>query len=111
VIPGFMAQGGCPLGTGTGGPGYKYASEIDPKVKHDRPGLLSMANTGQPSTDGSQFFLTFAATPWLDGKHTIYGEVVGEESTKTLKALEALGSQSGATREKLTIDKVTIVVE
>ena len=62
VIPGFMAQGGDPIGTGTGGPGYKYAGEFDPKVKHDKPGLLSMANAG-PGTDGSQFFLTFVATP------------------------------------------------
>ncbi len=75
VIPGFMAQGGCPLGSGTGGPGYKFAGEFDPKVKHTKGGLLSMANAG-PGTDGSQFFLTFVATPWLDGKHTIFGEVV-----------------------------------
>jgi cyclophilin family peptidyl-prolyl cis-trans isomerase len=108
VIPGFMAQGGCPLGTGTGGPGYKYAGEFDPKVKHDRGGLLSMANAG-PGTDGSQFFLTFVATPWLDGKHTIFGEVV--EGKETLKALEAAGSQSGATKEKLVMQRVTIEVQ
>jgi cyclophilin family peptidyl-prolyl cis-trans isomerase len=107
VIPGFMAQGGCPLGTGTGGPGYKYAGEFDPKVKHDRGGLLSMANAG-PGTDGSQFFLTFEPTPWLDGKHTIFGEVV--EGKETLAALAAAGSQSGATREKLVMQKVTIEV-
>jgi cyclophilin family peptidyl-prolyl cis-trans isomerase len=107
VITDFMAQGGCPLGTGTGGPGYKYAGEFDPKVKHDRGGLLSMANAG-PGTDGSQFFLTFKATPWLDGKHTIFGEVV--EGKETLAALEAAGSQSGSTREKLVMERVTIEV-
>lgn len=107
VIPDFMAQGGCPLGTGTGGPGYKYAGEFDPKVKHDRGGLLSMANAG-PGTDGSQFFLTFKPTPWLDGKHTIFGEVV--EGKETLAALEAAGSPSGATREKLVIERVTVEV-
>jgi cyclophilin family peptidyl-prolyl cis-trans isomerase len=109
VIPGFMAQGGCPLGTGTGGPGYQYAGEFDPKVKHEKP-VLSMANAG-PNTDGSQFFLTFVPTPWLDGKHTIYGEIVGDDSLATLKALEAKGSRSGATSEKLLIEKVTISVE
>lgn len=108
VIPGFMAQGGCPLGSGTGGPGYKYAGEFSPKVKHDKGGLLSMANAG-PGTDGSQFFLTFKATPWLDGKHTIYGQVV--EGLETLKQLEAAGTESGRTTEPLKMDKVTIVVE
>jgi cyclophilin family peptidyl-prolyl cis-trans isomerase len=107
VIPGFMAQGGCPLGTGTGGPGYKYAGEFDPKLKHDRGGLLSMANAG-PGTDGSQFFLTFVATPWLDGKHSIFGEVV--EGKETLKAIEAIGSESGRPAEKVTMQKVTIEV-
>jgi cyclophilin family peptidyl-prolyl cis-trans isomerase len=108
VIPGFMAQGGCPLGTGTGGPGYEYAGEFSPSVRHDRPGLLSMANRG-PNTDGSQFFLTFVPTPWLDGKHTIYGEVVA--GMDTLKALEAAGSQGGRTKEPLKLEKVTIEVE
>jgi cyclophilin family peptidyl-prolyl cis-trans isomerase len=108
VIPGFMAQGGCPLGTGTGGPGYTFEGEYSPAVKHDRPGLLSMANAG-PGTDGSQFFLTFVATPWLDGKHTIFGEVV--EGKETLQKLEAAGSQGGATSELLTMEKVTIEVK
>lgn len=108
VIPGFMAQGGCPLGTGTGGPGYQYGGEFSPKVKHDVPGLLSMANAG-PNTDGSQFFLTFVATPWLDGKHTVYGKVV--EGMDTLKKLEAAGSQGGRTTEPLSIETVTIQVE
>ena len=105
VITGFMAQGGCPLGTGTGGPGYTYAGEFSPKIRHDTPGLLSMANAG-PNTDGSQFFLTFVPAPWLDGKHTIYGRVV--EGMDTLKKLEDAGSQSGKTKEPLTIEKVTI---
>jgi len=104
VIQGFMAQGGCPLGTGTGGPGYQFDGEYRADVKHDRPGLLSMANAG-PGTDGSQFFLTFVPTPWLDGKHTIFGEVV--EGQEVLRALEAAGSRSGATSEPLRIEKVT----
>jgi cyclophilin family peptidyl-prolyl cis-trans isomerase len=108
VIPSFMAQGGCPLGTGTGGPGYKFAGEFDPAVKHEKGGLLSMANAG-PGTDGSQFFLTFVATPWLDGKHTIFGEVT--EGKDTLKKLEAAGSETGATKEKLMLEKVTIEVK
>jgi cyclophilin family peptidyl-prolyl cis-trans isomerase len=108
VITGFMAQGGDPLGNGTGGPGYKYAGEFSPAVKHDRPGLLSMANAG-PGTDGSQFFLTFVPTPWLDGKHTLFGEVV--EGKETLRELEKRGSSSGRTSEKLEIRKASIVVE
>jgi cyclophilin family peptidyl-prolyl cis-trans isomerase len=108
VIPKFMAQGGDPTGTGMGGPGYKYAGEFDPKVKHDKPGLLSMANAG-PGTDGSQFFLTFVPTPHLDGKHTIFGEVV--EGQGTLRELEARGSQSGRTSEKLVIERAAIEVE
>ena len=109
VIPGFMAQGGCPLGTGKGGPGYKYAGEFDPKVKHDRPYLLSMANGG-PGTDGSQFFLTFKATPWLDGKHTIFGEIV--EGKEVMAKLEAAGtSPSGKTKEDLVIQRATIEIK
>jgi len=105
VIPDFMAQGGDPLGTGTGGPGYQYAGEFSPTVKHDRPYLLSMANAG-PNTDGSQFFITFKATPWLDGKHTIFGEVV--EGQDTVKKLEAAGSPQGKPTEELKIVKATI---
>lgn len=108
VITSFMAQGGDPLGNGMGGPGYGFAGEFKPEVKHDKPGLLSAANAG-PGTDGSQFFLTFVPTPWLDGKHTIFGEVV--EGMAVLKALEAAGSQSGKTSEPLKMEKVTIEVK
>jgi len=108
VIPGFMAQGGCPRGTGTGGPGYQYNGEHDPAVRHDRPGLLSMANAG-PGTDGSQFFLTFVPTEWLDGKHTIFGEVI--EGQEVLHALEQCGSPNGQTTEAVGIEKAEIVVE
>ena len=106
VIPGFMAQGGDPVGTGRGGPGYQYAGEFDPNVKHDRPFLLSMANAG-PNTDGSQFFITFRPTPHLDGKHTIFGEVV--EGQDTVKKLEAAGTPgAGKPKEPLIIQKARI---
>jgi len=108
VIPGFMAQGGCPLGRGNGGPGYKFAGEYDSSVKHTRGGLLSMANAGQ-GTDGSQFFITFTQTPWLDGKHTIFGKLRAGESV--LKQIEALGTRSSKPSEELTIVKASIVIE
>lgn len=108
VIPGFMAQGGCPNGDGRGSPGYRFDGEFSDKVKHDRGGLLSMANAG-PGTDGSQFFLTFVPTPWLDGKHTIFGEVVGGQST--LKELEKRGSSGGRPTEPLRIRKAAIETE
>lgn len=105
VIPGFVAQGGDPLGTGTGGPGYKYEGEFKPGVKHDRPFLVSMANAGA-GTDGSQFFITYRALPHLDGKHTIFGEVV--EGQDVARKLEAAGTPAGKTKEKLVIQEARI---
>jgi len=86
VIADFMIQGGCPKGTGTGGPGYTFEDECTPELKHDRPGVLSMANAG-PHTNGSQFFITHVATPWLNGKHTVFGSVTGEGDMKTVNSI------------------------
>lgn len=83
VIPEFMVQGGCPLGTGTGGPGYKFADEFHPELTHDSGGVLSMANAG-PGTNGSQFFITHVETPWLDGNHTVFGKILGEKDQETI---------------------------
>ena len=86
VIDNFMIQGGCPIGTGTGGPGYKFEDEFDASLKHDKPGVLSMANAG-PGTNGSQFFVTHVATPWLDGKHSVFGEVDSAEDMAVVNAI------------------------
>ncbi len=108
IIPGFMAQGGDPTGTGRGNPGYKYAGEFSDDLKHTQGGLLSMANSG-PNTDGSQFFLTFTATPWLDGKHTIFGQVI--QGMDVLESIEKQGSRSGKTNEEVSIITATILVK
>ncbi len=90
VIPNFMIQGGCPLGTGSGDPGYKFPDEIDETLKHTGPGILSMANAG-PGTNGSQFFITHVKTDWLDGKHTVFGHVVsGQNVVDSIKGNDAL---------------------
>ena len=95
IIPNFMVQGGDPTATGSGGPGYKFEDEFDSSLKHDTPGVLSMANSG-PGTNGSQFFITHVPTPWLDGKHSVFGKVIsGQKVVDTLK--------QGDKIEKITI--------
>ncbi|MBT8230944.1 MAG: peptidylprolyl isomerase [Saprospiraceae bacterium] len=83
VISDFMVQGGCPYGDGRGGPGYKFEDEFNPELRHDTPGVLSMANAG-PNTNGSQFFITHVATPWLDNNHTVFGKVISEEDQEVV---------------------------
>ena len=98
VIANFMIQGGCPRGTGTGGPGYQFEDEFDAGLRHDRPGRLSMANAG-PGTNGSQFFITHGPTPWLDDKHSIFGEVVASEDQAVVDAIA-----QGDSIESVTIE-------
>ena len=87
VIDDFMIQGGCPIGTGTGDAGYKFKDEFHNDLKHDKPGVLSMANSG-PNTNGSQFFITHVATPWLDKKHTVFGAVSDEDSLNVVNKIQ-----------------------
>jgi peptidyl-prolyl cis-trans isomerase A (cyclophilin A) len=94
IIEGFMIQGGCPLGTGTGGPGYTFKDEFHPELQFDRPYLLAMANAG-PGTNGSQFFITAGATSWLNNKHTIFGEVTDQASREVVDAIATSATGPG----------------
>lgn len=105
VIPDFMIQGGCPNGSGTGGPGYRFEDECTPELTHNAPGKLSMANAG-PGTNGSQFFITHVETPWLDGRHTVFGEVLDTEDQAVVDAIEV-----GDTIESIALDGEEAVLE
>ena len=107
IIDGFMIQGGDPTGTGMGGPGYTIEDEFTPELTHESEGILSMANTGRPHTGGSQFFITWAATPWLDGHHTVFGKVVnGMEVVREIGHVKT-GPQDRPVHD-VVINKITI---
>ncbi|HSC77929.1 MAG TPA: peptidylprolyl isomerase [Candidatus Acidoferrales bacterium] len=106
VIPDFMIQGGCPLGNGTGGPGYEFEDEFHKDLKHDSPGVLSMANAG-PDTNGSQFFVTVAATPWLDNRHSVFGKIV-EGLEVAVKISQVARDRNDKPRTPVVLEKVTI---
>lgn len=112
IIKQFMIQGGCPLGTGTGGPGYVFDDEIHPELQFNKPYLLAMANAGQQmgrGTNGSQFFISTVETPWLNGKHTIFGEVADEDSKKVVDDIEAVPTgQADRPTEPVVIESVEI---
>lgn len=107
IIDGFMIQGGDPTGTGMGGPGYTIEDEFTPELTHESEGILSMANTGRPHTGGSQFFITLAATPWLDGHHTVFGKVV-----KGIEVVREIGHVKTGPKDRpvhdVVINKITI---
>src|SRR5690606_2109288 len=108
VIPDFMIQGGDPQGTGRGGPGYRFEDEIDPNLVFDKPGILAMANAG-PNTNGSQFFITVAPTPWLNGNHTIFGEVVDDKSQAVVDSITKVErDQADRPVEDVVLKSVTI---
>lgn len=108
IIPDFMIQGGDPTGTGTGGPGFQFADEFHPELQFDRPYLLAMANAG-PGTNGSQFFITVAETPWLNNRHTIFGEVTDEESRKVVDELSKVATgRMDRPVEDVVINSVTV---
>jgi len=111
IIKDFMIQGGCPLGNGRGDPGYKFTDEFDPSLRHDGPGVLSMANSG-PNTNGSQFFITHKATPWLDDKHSVFGKVVlGQDVVNAMAEvpMKGPGSPPSIPVEDIVLEKVSIV--
>ncbi len=108
IIDGFMVQGGCPLGTGTGGPGYKFKDEFHPELQFDRPYLLAMANAG-PGTNGSQFFITVTPTAWLTNKHTIFGEVADQASRDIVDKIATVATGPGdRPLEPVVIESVVI---
>ena len=108
VIPEFMIQGGCPLGTGTGGPGYTFEDETNNGLKFNKPGLLAMANAG-PNTNGSQFFITEVTTPWLNGHHTIFGQVISMDDLEVVKKIARVETGfSNDPIEPVIINKITI---